>query len=279
MCSFITVCRSSWLSKYQSALFVNGYTTRYFERSPLKSDCSCGVGRLTYCDGRMMPRKLCRGAIHVPIPVRSAAAIFSSSASTLGARLHSIMSTPAFRPIIEYVNVVTSDLADSAAQNSSAERQRSSRVWRRHAGSSPRASACTYRLAVAKARSRARGFTERPIEARGVLGRVSHDRGAANPGGVETGAKRRDLSVHHGARPDDVRSRFCVGDRSRGQPRQRGVVVDFLSVEHTAVAVRRVLAQADVGGQRKRQAFAAQQPQRLGYRASRIVGARAVAIF
>src|SRR5439155_23544428 len=132
MCSFITVCRSCWPSKYQSVLLVNGYTTRYLERSPLKSDCSCGVGRLTYCDGLMMPRKLWRTAVHVPKPVPSAQATFSSSASTLGARLQSIRSTPTFRPIIEYVKVVTSNLADSAAQNSSAERQRSSRVWRRH---------------------------------------------------------------------------------------------------------------------------------------------------
>src|SRR3989442_14347334 len=180
MCSFITFCRSSLLSKYQSALLVNGYTTKYFERSPLKSDCSCCVGRLTYCDGRMMPRKLCRAALHVPMPERRAPAIFSSSASTLGARLQSIKSMPAFRPIIEYVNVVTPDLAGSAAQNSSAERQRSSRVWRRHAGSSPRASACTYRLSVIGLVRpvRARRFAE---PCRSVRREIGDDRAGPGP--------------------------------------------------------------------------------------------------
>src|SRR6266704_2335577 len=116
MCSFITVCRSSLPSRYQSVVFVNGYTTKYFDRSPLNSDCSCVVGRLTYCDDPMMPRKLCRTTIHEPNPMRSARATLSSSASALGARLQSIRSTPAFRPIIEYVKVVTSDTAERTAQ-------------------------------------------------------------------------------------------------------------------------------------------------------------------
>ena len=72
----------------------------------------------------MIPRKLWRATIHVPIPDRRAAAAFSSMASSDGDEPHNSTSTPARSPTIEYVNVVTSDWAFTALQNSSAERHR-----------------------------------------------------------------------------------------------------------------------------------------------------------
>src|SRR5215510_15330801 len=107
---------------------------RYADLSPEKSDCSCCVGRFTYCDGRMMPRKLCCTVIHAPIPERRALAFFSSSASSEGARLHSTRSTPDLSPMVEYANVVTVDPAVTTPQKSSALRQRCSRSSLRHAG-------------------------------------------------------------------------------------------------------------------------------------------------
>src|SRR5467141_4019210 len=101
MCSFITFCRASCVSRYQSVLLVNGYTMRYPERSPSNRDCSCDVGRLTYCDGLMIPRKLWRDVIHAPMPERNTAALFCSRASSDGARLQSRTSTPALSPIVE----------------------------------------------------------------------------------------------------------------------------------------------------------------------------------
>src|SRR5260370_41436195 len=101
MCWFITFCLSSRGRRYQSVLVVKGSTPRYFERSPSNSDCSCEVGRLTYCDGLMIPTKLWRDVIHAPMPARSTAALLSSSASSDGERLHSRTSTPPLSPIIE----------------------------------------------------------------------------------------------------------------------------------------------------------------------------------
>src|ERR1700682_4702359 len=92
---------------------------RYRDRSPLNSDCSCGVGFFTYCDGCIKPRKLSLTLIQVPIPHRSAAAADSSRASSEGARRHSTRSVPACNPTIVYAYVVT-ELACSIVETKSA---------------------------------------------------------------------------------------------------------------------------------------------------------------
>ena len=85
-------------------------------------------------------------------------------------------------------------------------------------------------------------------------------------GTVQAGAKGRDLSVHHGARRDQVSAGVGVGDGSLRQQRQRGVVVYLAPVQHAAVAVRGVLAQADVGRQNKADAGVADAAQRAWHR-------------
>ena len=47
-------------------------------RSPVKSDCSWLVGRLTYCEGRVRPIMLNVGAIQRPMPALSRSAAVSS---------------------------------------------------------------------------------------------------------------------------------------------------------------------------------------------------------
>src|SRR5262249_39335648 len=72
-------------------------------------------------------------------------------------------------------------------------------------------------------------------------GRVGDDRRVR-----QLGAHGGDAAVHHVARADSVRARFDVGDGGARDQLERGVVVDLVAVEDAAVAVRRVLAEADV---------------------------------
>ncbi len=67
----------------------------------MKSDCSCWVGRLTYCEGWMMPSRLSATVRYRPSPQRSAAAAASSSSSSVPASRQSSSSAPGCRPIIE----------------------------------------------------------------------------------------------------------------------------------------------------------------------------------
>ena len=65
---------------------------------------------------------------------------------------------------------------------------------------------------------------------------------------VEHVADRGHLAVHHAARPDHVGPRLRLRDRDPPVPLERGVVVDVpVAVQHPAVAVVRVLVQAEVG--------------------------------
>ena len=65
---------------------------------------------------------------------------------------------------------------------------------------------------------------------------------------VERGAQRADAPVHHVARRDGVGARGGLGDGGAGEQLERGVVVDdAVGAQHAAVAVARVLAQAQVG--------------------------------
>jgi hypothetical protein len=64
---------------------------------------------------------------------------------------------------------------------------------------------------------------------------------------VELGANRPHPAVHHVARRHHVRSRVGVRGRSLGEQLDGQVVVDLAVANHSAVAVRGVLAQADVG--------------------------------
>src|SRR4051794_5852525 len=96
--------------------------------------------------------------------------------------------------------------------------------------------------AVAERRHRAGGVAKRPVERRGVLGRVGDDRRVG-----ELGSNCRDAPVHHVARTDGVRAGLHVGDSGARDQLERRVVVDLPALEDAAVAVRRVLAKTDVG--------------------------------
>ena len=70
----------------------------------------------------------------------------------------------------------------------------------------------------------------------------------AEAGVVQRGADGGDAAVHHVGRGDDVGAGLGVGDGGAGEQRQRGVVVDLAGRrDDAAVAVRGVLAEADVG--------------------------------
>ena len=65
---------------------------------------------------------------------------------------------------------------------------------------------------------------------------------------VERGAQRADAPVHHVARRDGVGAGLGLRDRGAGEQLERRVVVDdAVRAQHAAVAVARVLAQAQVG--------------------------------
>ena len=64
---------------------------------------------------------------------------------------------------------------------------------------------------------------------------------------VERAADGADAAVHHVRGRDHVGAGPRVHDGHARQQLERGVVEDLLALDHAAVAVRRVLAQADVG--------------------------------
>ena len=65
---------------------------------------------------------------------------------------------------------------------------------------------------------------------------------------VQRGAERAHAAVHHVARRDGVGAGLGLGDRRAGEQLERLVVVDdAVGAQHAAVAVRGVLAQAEVG--------------------------------
>ena len=65
--------------------------------------------------------------------------------------------------------------------------------------------------------------------------------------GLQRRADRADAPVHHVGGRDDVRAGFRIHARCVREQRQRGVVVHRVAVQHPAVPVAGVLAEADVG--------------------------------
>ena len=103
------------------------------------------------------------------------------------------------------------------------------------------------RPAIAERGCRIGGVAERTVERRAVLRGVGHDRDLAEAGVIEHVADAADAAVHHVGRRDDVGAGGGVRERGARQLLDRRVVDDLLAVEDAAVAVRGVLAQADVG--------------------------------
>ena len=102
------------------------------------------------------------------------------------------------------------------------------------------------RTAVTERRSRACGVAERAVEGRREFRGIRHDRRVDKAVFVERGADRRHAAIHHVARRDHVRTGTRMADRSPGQHLERPVVVDIVTAQDAAVAVRGVLAHADV---------------------------------
>ena len=103
--------------------------------------------------------------------------------------------------------------------------------------------------AVAFLRTRVGGVAERAVEGGGELGRVAHDRGRLGEAlVVERAADGPHAAVHHVAGRDQVGAGPGVRDGDAAEQRQRRVVGDrAVVVEHAAVAVVGVLAEADIG--------------------------------
>ena len=102
--------------------------------------------------------------------------------------------------------------------------------------------------AVAEGRRRVGRLAERAVEGRGELGAVGEDRRVAEAVLVERGADGADAPVHHVARRDHVGARGGLRQRGPRQQLDARVVVDrAVGAQQAAVAVARVLAQAQVG--------------------------------
>ena len=102
--------------------------------------------------------------------------------------------------------------------------------------------------AVAEGGRRVGGLAERAVEGGGELRAVGHDRRVGEAVVVERRADRADAAVHHVARRDDVGPGARLRERGARQQLDRGVVVDAaVGAQQAAVAVARVLAQAEVG--------------------------------
>src|SRR5438105_1048875 len=101
--------------------------------------------------------------------------------------------------------------------------------------------------AIAELRRRLRGGAEGLEEARGILRGVRHDRRLRERRLVERLADGADAAVHHVRRCDHVRARLDVRHRGAREQLERGIVLHRTVLDHTAVAVAGVLAEADVG--------------------------------
>ena len=87
-------------------------------------------------------------------------------------------------------------------------------------------------------------------------------------------ADRADAAVHHVARSDGVSAGLDVADRGTREQLERLVVGDLSVPDHAAVAVRRVLAEADVGDQDELRLLGTERPQRTLHDPVHIPGAR-----
>ncbi len=129
--------------------------------------------------------------------------------------------------------------------------------------------------AVAELRRRLGGVAEGAVEGGGVLGAVGDDRHAGVALLVELVADRADPAVHHVAGRDRVGAGLGVGDRGFGQQLDRDVVVDLALADEAAVAVRGVLAEADVGDHGQVGVGLLERPHRHLHDALVVVGAGA----
>ena len=109
--------------------------------------------------------------------------------------------------------------------------------------------------AVAEGWSGVGGLAEGSVEAAGELGGVAHDGRVLEAVGVERSAQGLDAAIHHVRGGDDVNAGLGLGDGGFGQKVERGIVDDLVLglgsgavhlFDDAAVAVRHVLAQADV---------------------------------
>ena len=117
---------------------------------------------------------------------------------------------------------------------------------------------------VAERRGAVGRLAERPVERGGGLGRVGHDRGVGAPRPIERRPDGRHLAVHHRRGRHDVRPGLGLAHGGRGQPLERGVVVDrAVAGQRSAMAVVGVLAQARVGDRDERDLEVAQATQGL----------------
>ena len=91
---------------------------------------------------------------------------------------------------------------------------------------------------------------------------------------VELVADRADPAVHHVARRDGVGAGLGVGDRGLRKQLDGDVVVDLAVADEAAVAVRGVLAEADVGDHGQLRMGLLQRPHRHLDDALVVVGAR-----
>ena len=127
---------------------------------------------------------------------------------------------------------------------------------------------------VAEGRRRVGRLAERAVEGGGVLGRVGDDRQLLEALGVERPADRADAAVEHVARADGVGARLGVAHGRLREQLERDVVQDLVALDDAAVAVRRVLAEADVGEEHEPGGLLPQRPERALDDPVVVVGAR-----
>ena len=115
------------------------------------------------------------------------------------------------------------------------------------------------RAPITKLRRAFRSLAKRSVEGRCKLGRVTHNGSLVEARGVERRANRADAAIHHVTRRHNVCAGCSVRERRLRQQLDSLVVehVEMVSIDarHAAVAMTRVLAQADVGDGDKIRAF------------------------
>ena len=136
------------------------------------------------------------------------------------------------------------------------------------------------RASIAGRRSRVRGIAERPVESRRELRGVGQD---ADRFGkallIERIADDANASVEHVGWRDEVGARSGMSDGCACKRRQRGIVEDLaVRTDEPTVAMARVLAEADVGGDHEPWRSRANRTHRRRRRTIRIPGRRSLSI-
>src|SRR4051812_47842200 len=101
-------------------------------------------------------------------------------------------------------------------------------------------------FAIAEGWGALRGFAERSVEAGSVLCTVGHDRRVQEIGGIERLANLTDAKIHHVGWCNHVCAGARVGYRCLREKLDGGIVKDASAFQQAAVAVRGVLAEADI---------------------------------